>query len=230
MIYMLKEMDMQGKELDNEIWKTIENFSRYQVSNLGRVKCVLRRNNAYHNYYSANYIMKDFYFQGYKRIQLTNDDGEKVTINVHRLVAMAFIPKIDGKPFVNHKDGNKSNNKVENLEWCTNQENIIHAINTGLRKTKLGKVRPKKEKLSKEALHKLQVDALDKYRNKAVEKSKQMFSKKINQYDLNGNFIKQWIGLRNIERQTGIHRSNITNVCKHKQKTARGYIWRFADE
>jgi len=62
-------------------------------------------------------------------------DGKRFNRKVHRLVAEAFIPNPDGKPEINHKDGNKLNNNVSNLEWCTNQENIDHAIRTGLRES-----------------------------------------------------------------------------------------------
>lgn len=56
---------------------------------------------------------------------------------IHRLVALAFIPNIDNKPQINHKDGNKLNNSVDNLEWCTNSDNQIHALQTGLKPRKL---------------------------------------------------------------------------------------------
>lgn len=215
--------------LEKEIWGQLENFSRYLISNKGRIKCISRRNNAYNNYYSADYIMRDFNYKGYRKIQLTNDDGKKITMFVHRLVALVFLPKIDGKTLVNHKDGNKNNNFVENLEWCTSRENVHHAINTGLLKTKAGHVLPKHKKMLPEELHKLQITILNKNRKQANQRAKELFSKKINQCDLQGNFIKTWNSTREIERKLGFAHSHIGNVCKQKRKTAYGYIWRYAD-
>lgn len=74
---------------------------------------------------------------GYMRITLIKN-GKPKSFAAHRLVAMAFIPNPENKPQVNHKDGNKLNNHVSNLEWCTSQENIHHAIKTGLTTFKKG--------------------------------------------------------------------------------------------
>lgn len=68
---------------------------------------------------------------GYKTIVLTKN-GTRKSYTVHRLVAMAFIDNPDNKPQVNHIDGNKLNNKADNLEWCSNKENQIHKWKTGL--------------------------------------------------------------------------------------------------
>ena len=71
---------------------------------------------------------------GYLRVTIRDNDGINRTRFVHRLVAITFIPNPDNKPQVNHKDGNKDNCSDWNLEWCTNKENSLHAINTGLNK------------------------------------------------------------------------------------------------
>lgn len=73
-------------------------------------------------------------WDGYLRIQLW-DHGKCQYVGIHRLIAEAFIPNPENKPFINHKNGNKQDNRVENLEWCTQQENIVHAWKTGLSKS-----------------------------------------------------------------------------------------------
>ena len=69
----------------------------------------------------------------YERVGLVNEEGIRL-YRVHRLVALAFIPNPNNLPCVNHKDGNKLNNSVENLEWCNYSENTLHSFKTGLQK------------------------------------------------------------------------------------------------
>lgn len=94
--------------MKQEIWKDIEGYNgKYRISSYGRVFSVKKG------------VMMKFYNQhGYLRLKLTNNGREK-DYAVHRLVAEAFIPNPDNLPFINHKDEDKANNKVENLEWCT---------------------------------------------------------------------------------------------------------------
>lgn len=95
-----------------EIWKDVVGFEGlYMVSNYGRVKNC-----------RTGKIMKPFERKGYLRIGLTKNH-KQIKYPVHRLVAMAFIPNPNNLPFVNHKDENKFNNCVDNLEWCTAQYN-----------------------------------------------------------------------------------------------------------
>lgn len=102
-----------------EIWKPI-GYEGYEVSNLGRVKS--------HKYDKENgRIMKPYHdTKGYLQIDLPLDGRKRqnrIHLFVHRLVAQAFIPNPDNLPQVNHKDANKDNNCVDNLEWCTNEYN-----------------------------------------------------------------------------------------------------------
>lgn len=109
-----------------EIWKPIDGFENYLISNLGNVKTVngkLRKI----NYGKCKY--------GYIELW-KNNKGTKY--RVHRLVATHFIPNPDNKEQVNHIDGNKKNNTVSNLEWVTCKENIRHAIDNNLSSIKYG--------------------------------------------------------------------------------------------
>jgi hypothetical protein len=79
---------------------------------------------------------------GYKQLSLRDHvKGKRASVGVHRLIAMAYIPNPENKPEINHIDGNAGNNAVSNLEWCTRQENMLHANRTGLMEKRLQKIR-----------------------------------------------------------------------------------------
>lgn len=102
-----------------EIYKDIPGYEGlYQVSNLGNVKSLKN----YHKTIKST-ILKSFIIRGYYRVELYKN-GIGKQLFVHRLVAMTFIPNPNNHPQVNHKDENKLNNSVDNLEWCTAKYNI----------------------------------------------------------------------------------------------------------
>ena len=140
----------------NEIWKDIKGYEgSYQVSNLGRVKSL--------NYHREG-IEKILKIDGstqYKTVMLYRDGGGTRFL-LHRLVASAFIPNPNNYPVVNHIDEDKSNNRVDNLEWCTQQYNVNYG--TGL--DRLSKVL-KGKKRSEEA--KKRISEINKGRVQSLE-------------------------------------------------------------
>lgn len=183
-----------------EIWKDIPNYENlYQISNLGNVRslCFGARNVKKSNVVKLLKSSKSNL--GYYKIQLYKD-GKSKMFYIHRLVALLFINNPDNKTQVNHIDGNKANNAVDNLEWVTPKENISHAIDNGLfyyapMKGKKGKSNPT--------------------------------SKTIHQYDLNGNFIAEYCGISEAARILNINASCISLALLGKHKTCKGYVWKY---
>lgn len=167
----------------DEIYKDIKGYEgKYQVSNLGNVKSL-----HYNNTNKEKVLKTTLHKDGYLFVSLGHDK----TKSIHRLVAETFIPNPDNMPIVNHKDENKQNNSVDNLEWCSYKYNSNYGTNA--------------ERIAKSE------------------------SKPINQYDLQGNFIKSWNSGTEIKITLGYSNGNICNCCRGKQKTAYGFIWRYAN-
>lgn len=124
-IYERPEPIAFGKdELRSEKWQPVVGArSRYEVSTLGRVHDKSRDVISTGTFDTS---------KGYMMIGINMDDGTRRNKGVHVLVAEAFIPNLNNKPMVNHKDTNKTNNRVGNLEWMTNAENMQHAFDNGL--------------------------------------------------------------------------------------------------
>ena len=136
---------------------------------------------------------------GYVYVRLVKD-GKKFSKRLHRLVAEAFIPNPENKPQVNHKNGIKTDNRVENLEFCTASENNLHAFRVLHKKY----VSPNLGKFGK-----------DNYCSKIILQIK------------NNKIIKEFFGFHEAQRETKIFQGNICKCCRGERKTAGGYQWKY---
>lgn len=123
-----------------EIWKDVVGYETlYQVSNLGRVKSLdmklpyKRHSKTTFRIRKGKILSTVKMRNGYLRVEMSNNAKHKLNL-VHRLVAQAFIPNPNNYEQVNHIDGNKENNNVNNLEWCSCKNNMEHAWQNGLYK------------------------------------------------------------------------------------------------
>ena len=112
-----------------ELWKSLEEYKGIRVSSIGRIWKAVNKSR-------KERILTEFPKDrdGYCRGSVQKLDGTWTSQPVHRLVAKAFIPNPDNKQAVNHIDGNRQNNRIENLEWVTPKENVIHSFSFGSRR------------------------------------------------------------------------------------------------
>jgi hypothetical protein len=118
-----------------EVFKDVENYEGYyQISNLGRIKSLQRfakNHSGFKKVLKERFLNPSISKTGYYVVSFKKD-GIKKTFKVHRLIAIAFIDKVEGKDFINHKNGIKTDNRIENLEWCNIAENNRHSRDIGL--------------------------------------------------------------------------------------------------
>ena len=192
------------EDLPNERWKDIKDFEGfYKISDYGRVKSlkrIINHNGSYSKHIRIKELIRKIRInkQGYWYLNLAKN-GVYKTKKIHRLVAEHFIDNPHNYPFINHIDGNKLNNNINNLEWCTPSYNTNHAYKLGLSKAW----------------------------NKGLYGSVNKTTRSVNQYDLNGNYIRTWDCIKNVERILKIESCNITRTCQGKRQSAGGYLWKY---
>ena len=178
-----------------ETWKEIAGYEGlYEVSDLGRVKSLGNNKSR-----KEKILKPQKECSGYLQIGLYKDGHGKM-LKIHRLVAEAFIPNTQGFNTVNHKDEDKTNNTVSNLEWMSLKDNL----NYGTRNKRAG-----------EAISKANIN------NPMLSKKVQMLDKSTGELlDVYPSTMEAW-------RVTGIAYQNISQCCNGKRKSAGGYIWRY---
>ena len=187
-----------------EIWKEIEGYPNYQVSNMGRIK---RLSTGY--YRQTEKILKpQSQNNGYLHIKLSQKDKTKCIL-VHRLVAQVFIPNPNNLSQVNHINEDKTDNRVENLEWCDRKYNINYG--NGISK----RVKTNKENGTYKKIGEIN------YKN---------FSKSILQFSKDNSFIRRWDCIMDVQRELGYDNKQICSCLKNRQKTAKGFKWAYADD
>lgn len=211
------------EDLPNEVWKDIKGYEGlYQISDYGRIKSFYRTT-------THTRILKErTHRDGYLYVGLYKN-GKTTTAKSHRLVALYFIPNPENKPQVNHKDGNKLNNNVENLEWCTAAENARHAVDTGLWVWTEESKRKLKETLLKKGytLH-------DNTKKKRTKQTKDQHTRghgfgyvQVVQKTDEGDIVKIWRSMSDASRELGIPVPHIVRVCKGRRKHTGGYMWEY---
>lgn len=131
---------LDGKEVTRKIDKLFdlafpELCEGIQLPGLSKYK--IRKDGTIYSITEAKPLVPASTKDGYLQVSLVKDSGKATSFLVHRLVAMAYLPEMEGKGCVNHIDGDKANNRLENLEWCNHSENLEHAVGTGLYTNKM---------------------------------------------------------------------------------------------
>lgn len=127
--------------LEKEEWRPIDKYPGFEVSNTGKIRSIDRTiiqksngGNSYKRLVKGHIIPLQVDHGGYK-VCCICINNKNINLKIHRIVAQVFIQNPDNLPEVNHIDGDKTNNSVDNLEWCTPSHNQLHAVHTGLRKS-----------------------------------------------------------------------------------------------
>jgi len=189
-----------------EVWKPVKNYEGYyEVSNLGNVRSldrIVHHSRNFTRFQKGNVLTIRTNSTGnYSTVLLSKDNKHKM-VKVHRLVATAFIDNPNGYREINHKDENKQNNRVDNLEWCSRKYNENYGT-----------------KRIRGSMH-------TNYKKIAEKNSKALY-----QVSINGEVLKRWNSLAEVHNTLGYSQGNISMCCNGRHTTPLyGYYWRWVNE
>lgn len=182
-----------------EIWKIIEGYENYSISNLGRIKKgdikVINENREVS--YKPVLLNPSTNAHGYKKVSIRDNEGNRKTHLIHRLVAIAFIPNPNNYKIINHKNEIKKDNRVDNLEWCTTNYNIAYSK-------------------TDDKSNIIECQGVDQYNLKGEF---------IRHWDLIREAARQ---ITPVHGSVNATKCSIIRCCKGVEKTCRGYIWRYS--
>lgn len=183
--------------IQNEEWRPIKGFEGlYEVSNLGRIKS------------SKRILKQGINHRGYKYINICDKNKKWKQVEVHRLVALAFLCNEQNKGQVDHIDANKCNNFVDNLRWVTPKENSNNPNSLEHLRSKM-----KDEEFKKRRWH------------RRKEAGGATAPKTIFMYDKNNNFIREFSSITNAAKEFSGNNATISVAIDSKTRTAFGYKW-----
>ena len=183
--------------MQNEIWKDVPDYiGLYQVSNTGKIRSCSKMRGPVN--LQPRILKTRPNKHGYLQITLINNYGRK-TWDLHRLIALTFIPNMDGKPCIDHINTIRTDNRVENLRWVTYSENALNPLTIEKQRNKIGPMAGRYGYLHP-------------------------CSRNVRQYNKDGEFICEYGSIEDAQRKTGIN--NIWRCLSGKRKTAGGFLWK----
>lgn len=199
------------EDLPNETWRDIPSYEGiYQVSNLGRVKSLARvLNRGRGKYLRPPIVMTPpINGHGYQQVTLYDKNGKGKILGVHQLVALCFLDNPQNYGDIDHINTIKTDNRKENLRWCTRKMNMNNPITKSMLDSK-----------------RLSYCHEDWYIEK--QRNSQPHSKKIAQKSISGEILKVWNTISDAARFMGVSTQAISRCCNGIVNTSCGYIWEF---
>ena len=247
--------------IDNEKWKDIQGFEgRYQISNMGRVRSLDRWTNHEHpNFLKGRMINPSINKgKGYFRVSLSDGSRNYTHYEVHRLVALHFVPGYKPGLVVNHKNEIKTDNRAVNLEWCTYKYNTNYSDVIAWKRKPVYQYTLDGDFIAKHkccsdiekmmgtyqgamvhVMYESKTGKWKGYRWSFEPRTKEYWQahsikgsakrRKINQYDLNMNYIRTYNSMTEAAADNGVTVGCIHSCCHRKSTIAKKYLWRYAD-